>query len=496
MTLSLLTFPWDVLRSILPYLSLSDLRALLLTNTTLHALVQREGWRSFCRNQGWNSDDVLVHRIRCIRSAITASSSSKNHDDNDTTTITTDWNHVARVAHRLQHRWAEKQFTIATIPHRLFMPTVCFNRRTLVFNAGRRLDISHDWSVAGKQFHAQRHIEFDAHNGDITDVLLDQADTEAQTIWTCSVDSLIKRWELPNADYLPSQPTQTFYGHLSAVQSIHAHYTNPSVLASLGKDETLRLWNTTSSTPQYTHLLSRRSWTVRFINSTDLAIGASGALALSLYTVLPTGPEYVANLPVGASAVYGLHANAVTDHTLAAGCFDGLVRLYDLRTHQLVSTYQDPYDDAPVYSVSADRFHIAAGTAMHGVVRVWDARYKSDATRMGSVKNDGVRDGWSVYLGEVRSPVYSVQMDFGRLVGVTSSGVSILDFTSSAGAEANFRGRGDRNELERNTVNRYPRNPRYQHPVNRGRSHRQQLSRLAGKRIFYNHADSSTFIGE
>ncbi|RUS17026.1 WD40-repeat-containing domain protein [Jimgerdemannia flammicorona] len=491
MTLSLLSLPWDLLRSILPHLTLTDLHALLLTNTTLHELVQREGWRSLCRTQGWDPEQVLVDTRHS-----TPPSPSPFSDGNDINT--TDWARVARMAHNVQCRWTKRQFTIASIQRHFFMPTVRFNRRVLAFTVGHKLDIYHDWSVTGKRFHAQHHVEFDAHDGDVTDVLLTQGDMGHQSIWTCSIDSLIKRWDIPTPGSAPTQPTQTLQGHLSAVHSIHAHSANPTTLASLGNDETLRLWDTATATAQYTLPLSRRLWVARFTTATQLAIGARGVSALSLYAVLPTGPEHVVDLPVGAFAVYGLHPHAVTDHTLAAGCYDGIVRLFDLRTHRVVSTFQDPYDDSPVYDVTADHFHVAAGTANHGIVRVWDARY-APTVGMGAMKRGDVHDGWSVYLGEVRSPVYSVQMDFGRLVGATSSETSVLDFTAAAGiepAKARFRGRGDQAELERSRISVHVRNQRQHHPVNRGRSTRQQLSRLSGKRIFYSHSDFSTYIGE
>ena len=86
----------------------------------------------------------------------------------------------------------------------------------------------------------------------------------------------------------------------------------------------------------------------------------------------------------------------------------------------------DPWLAEPVYGVSAGGgggCHIAAGTARHSVVALWDVRAASR--------------GWSVHApGNDSSPVYSVVMESSRVFGATQSRSFVLDFGPGAREDA------------------------------------------------------------
>jgi WD40 repeat protein len=181
-----------------------------------------------------------------------------------------------------------------------------------------------------------------------------------------------------------------------------------------------------------------------------LAVGSDAPNSLVLYKVIPTGIAFQARLEAEKSAVYGLCANPVIPNTLVAGLYNGAARLYDLRTNGCVARYSDNYNDAPIYEVDYDNFRVVAGTSMNAVCRVWDIRQNNAVTSCGSgpLKTGRVRDGWSLYLGNVRSPVYSVSLGFSKLVATTSLGGWVLDFengvpsSETRGNRSNPRGRG------------------------------------------------------
>jgi len=146
------------------------------------------------------------------------------------------------------------------------------------------------------------------------------------------------------------------------------------------------------------------------------------------------------------SAVYGISGAPLSspwgasDQILVSGWYDGLVRVHDLRSSSrartadipggpapllpVLSVY-DPWTFEPNYCVSCgggSSSYIAAGTARHSVVALWDVRNPAD--------------GWSVHgPGNDSSPVYSVILDSSRVFGVTQSRPFVLDFGPDAKEE-------------------------------------------------------------
>lgn len=141
---------------------------------------------------------------------------------------------------------------------------------------------------------------------------------------------------------------------------------------------------------------------------------------------------------------------------IASGWYDGKVRIHDLRCSQriwetdnfsnegpdalsAVMTLSDPWRSFdPIYSIASrpvpgetsatgttasdapHQYHfIAAGSAMHSVICLWDVRQP--------------RTGWSVYApGGDSSPVYSLQAEGSRLWGANQWRAFVLDFGPEA----------------------------------------------------------------
>lgn len=201
--------------------------------------------------------------------------------------------------------------------------------------------------------------------------------------------------------------------------------------------------------------LHTKSWAshISVESSPYAALGTTSPTPLAIYpitesslsplpaTVLSSVSSGFANLSVQeSSAVYGICDPPITfpgapGQLLIAGWYDGIVRLYDLRspsssprfvdnqTHTTpvlrpVISMCDPWSTEPIYTVAAgggEGHTVAAGSARHSVATIWDMR--------------NTRNGWSVYApGNDSSPVYSVIIEHSRLFGATQSRPFVLDF--------------------------------------------------------------------
>lgn len=118
-----------------------------------------------------------------------------------------------------------------------------------------------------------------------------------------------------------------------------------------------------------------------------------------------------------------------SNRVLVSGWYDGIVRVFDLRSPSLSSagsapsllpcmTLCDPWSPEPIYSLSCgggSASHITAGSARHSVLAFWDVRAPAR--------------GWSVHApGNDASPVYSVVMDGARVFGANESRAFVFDF--------------------------------------------------------------------
>ncbi|TRM58627.1 hypothetical protein BD626DRAFT_463496 [Schizophyllum amplum] len=139
---------------------------------------------------------------------------------------------------------------------------------------------------------------------------------------------------------------------------------------------------------------------------------------------------------------------------LVAGWYDGRVRMYDLR---VASRYHyrgaddsapflrpmlamsDPWLYEPIYSVACGGgagAHIAAGSARHGVVCLWDMRYAHRRHEEDAIVGAAVPPtarGMSVHApGNDPSPVFQLALESSRLYGVTDRRAFVLDWGPNA----------------------------------------------------------------
>ncbi|KAF8895367.1 hypothetical protein BD779DRAFT_1434247 [Infundibulicybe gibba] len=172
-------------------------------------------------------------------------------------------------------------------------------------------------------------------------------------------------------------------------------------------------------------------------SKTPLTVHAitSDRLSQSPFAVLTTS---CTDDTLSSSAVYGIARAPLSSpwgaspQIIVSGWFDGQARCYDLRSssrvHALsprgpaplrpVLTLSDPRSYESIYSISCGggfSSHIAAGTARHSVISIWDVRSPNT--------------GWSVYApGNDPSPVYSLVLESSRLFAATQSRPFVYDF--------------------------------------------------------------------
>ncbi|EKM51896.1 uncharacterized protein PHACADRAFT_212511 [Phanerochaete carnosa HHB-10118-sp] len=161
---------------------------------------------------------------------------------------------------------------------------------------------------------------------------------------------------------------------------------------------------------------------VHHISESHLSQQPSAYLSSTNRTEHPTAVYAISSSPPAC-------AWGASKQVIVSGWYDGVVRIFDMRTPTRPSTDSapsllpcmtlcDPWSPEPIYSLSCgggSASHVAAGSARHSVLAFWDVRAH---TR-----------GWSVHApGNDASPVYSVVMDGPRVFGANESRAFVFDF--------------------------------------------------------------------
>lgn len=240
----------------------------------------------------------------------------------------------------------------------------------------------------------------------------------------------------------------------------------------------------------------QKPWTIHLDPSVNrprwLALGDAGLTACHIYDLDEDGHPVARNHPKAlqgntcSTAVYDFASpppeSPLGDagHTIISGWYDSTVRIHDLRraSGQPIMTLRDPFADVPVYSVACGGgagFTVAAGTARHGLVRMWDVR---------QAKED-IKSGTSLFgPGKDSSPVYSLEMEHGRLFGVTDRRAWMLAFGEEQPTVASHvspKGARDEHNLHYNARNDNV------HRFSRTRIHSRDSNMLS----YYRHRDMS-----
>lgn len=237
--------------------------------------------------------------------------------------------------------------------------------------------------------------------------------------------------------------------------------------------------------------LLNKPWSLKLEPSSKtphwLAVGQSGPSPLLVYALGEDGSPSDKDDPIRllgnewSTAVYGFASPPSTSNighasqVLVSAWYDGYVRVHDLRrpSRQAVLSLEDPYADVPLYSVACGGgagCTIVAGTARHGLVRVWDLRAaRSDKTSGSSLFGPG-KDS---------SPVYGLYMEHDRLFAVTDRRAWMLEFGQSGATDRT------QNQKQRNhALNGYG----YKYGQGR-RGAQQQAADDASGVYYYRHAE-------
>ncbi|RIA96020.1 WD40-repeat-containing domain protein [Glomus cerebriforme] len=428
----LFNFPFDVIVNILDLLTIQDIVKLRLVNKSFDKLIKEYGFKLYFTNQKWN---MIISNLN-LQKQHPSSSSSLN--DN--------WQKKVSFGYITHQNWKKKLFssTIIMKNGQSLIPTLKFDKEKLLISMGNCIEIFYfNKNSYGDFNYKKRNFEwFIAHNNDITDILLSGGNDD-EIIYTSSVDNTIKKWNIKKlnhnnhyynnrSDYnRPLTHKKLFKGHQNSVQSIYAFPDDSLNLYSVGFDGTLRMWNTETTQNKLEIPLPGRPRIIRGLSSKNNLIGVGNRSKehFTLYYVTPNDlVKHATGIKEHQSTVYAIASNQNIPNTFVTGCYDGICRLFDVRTMQCVASYRDPYDYHPVFSVDYDAYRMAAGASRNGIIRIFDLRYNKNnyqELKKGVRKNDG----WSLYLGNNRSPVYSLQMEHSKIFAALSNMTWMLDFS-------------------------------------------------------------------
>jgi hypothetical protein len=224
------------------------------------------------------------------------------------------------------------------------------------------------------------------------------------------------------------------------IQAIDASSSGLFASITSQRDSTISLYHHARPWQEsFTWNISSKAWTVKLDQSKSpawLALGHSGLMPFSIYTLgqdgLPTETADPAHLlgNDSSTSVYGIATPPLnspiggSSNTIVSAWYDGTVRIHDLRRarKQPILELVDPLGDAPLYSVACGGgagCTVAAGTARHSLVRLWDIRFAQKD------KSSGL----SVFgPGKDNSPVYSLFMEHDRLFAATDRRIFMLEF--------------------------------------------------------------------
>lgn len=226
-----------------------------------------------------------------------------------------------------------------------------------------------------------------------------------------------------------------------AVQALDTSRSGLLACASAHNGGTVSLYQISSPWQEpYSWRINRKPWSIKLDPANKsprwLALGQSGPSPLLIYPLGEDGTAVDTDEPIRllgnewSTAVYGFASPPPSSHighasqVIVSAWYDGYARIHDLRqpSRQPVMALEDPYADVPLYSVACGGgagCTVAAGTARHGLVRLWDVR---------SARSDN-KAGSSIFgPGKDSSPVYGLYMEHDRLFGVTDRRAWMLEF--------------------------------------------------------------------
>lgn len=432
--------PSDIILIIVKYLSAQDIAALAQTSKVLHSLVKEYGWSIHVRCTSW----PLSWSLQKSFAVWDAYSIVRYHTLTDH-----HWAHHDCIARPLSRKWSGKlQPLLASNASRLFVGAgnTIYSYAFTAVKPGNTPGIQFEGSfTTTDRLQARR---------DITSMVTVPDGGLDRTLYIGYHDGALECIQLPFSEPgqervsldLATRDRCQYYGD-DIVESISTADRYLLALSAGGTAAFLDL-SAPSEPPQLVDLKTR-GWAA-YVSAQGTpgyaAFGLSSSSPLVVHDIQPSGLSEIPSVTLSSgsteeprkpSAVYGICGAppsfpwGASNQIIVSGWYDGLVRVHDLRADARKTSYPngpgaltpvlamyDPWTFEPNYCVACgggSSSHIAAGTARHSVVALWDVR--------------NAKGGWSVHgPGNDSSPVYSIILESSRLFGATQSRPFVLDF--------------------------------------------------------------------
>ncbi|KAJ7134753.1 hypothetical protein C8R44DRAFT_663481 [Mycena epipterygia] len=440
---SLLGLPTDILILILhEFLLVKDLSALSRACRFLHALVNEFGWAAYQRHNPRPSMTLSKSRMA--------------------------WSPMARVRHNIltDTAWSKSEFIARPLSAPWLgqkQPILAINSARLIVAAGTTI-YSYAFGISTNDSDAppivlegccRLGVTLRNRNSDITALTFIPDGSLNRTLCVGFQDGRSERIVLTGRsnrkplDILrvqrsPGQPLEL--PHKDLLKSLSS---SRNLLLSLSVSGRATLADSETPAPSSSTVdLQARSWVSHLCmesSSPYAAFGTSSATPLTIHSVtndrltrLPSAVLGQAESANTGSAVYGICEGPPSSlwgsspQVVVSGWYNGSVSLHDLRSCARTSTHDplspaplrpvltlvNPWSIEPIYSVSCgggSGSHVAAGSARHSLVSLWDVRSPAGGFSVHAPLNDA-------------SPVYAVILESSRLYGVTQSRPFVLDF--------------------------------------------------------------------
>ncbi|KAI8052033.1 hypothetical protein BDF22DRAFT_689649 [Syncephalis plumigaleata] len=449
--------PSDVLCHVFIQLGADDLIAVERTCLRLRRLLVDLGWRIWLRYMGWQFNSCPITRLRVY----TLPHSTRYRSD-------TGPSYLARIGSITDKRWREHQPSSHLLDQHAQVsgPVVRADAWTVGNQVRWTNATCQQWPVSA--LHQTHSLQ--AHESDLTDLILNEDTIQQAHITVASVDGSIARWRI-GTSINKHRATAASSSSSSVLESINMNQVSisrreqsnrhaqlewrmsrvndvPHRIIAVSHDLKLRVIDSERQTIAMGH---------RMVANDVVAVGLFGyPNSLAVYRLRPDTVVLDRFLPGHRSSVYGLDSCPLAPSLLLSGGYEGQTRLWDLRmasrctsyltnNRACVGVFEDRFNDSAIYCCQWDGQRIASGRGHHGIISFWDARWSTLTTQCQSVLLDYDHvgsggsgsyiqrplryiDTWSKYNGNRWTPVYSLCLEQTRVLAALDTELWWLNF--------------------------------------------------------------------